>query len=428
MDQDSKPVATPQGSKRHAHVRPKLPLNLAGFEKALLLTKHDLRRNVRNMRIERWFSNGGFHQLTDGLEAWTQTYIEGLCANTGKEGNSWRVSKQRWEQLRDAYLVTRHVDPFKDDYLQGLMEAIVEPLHNSELEDQVIERAFLSNWLGDLFDFDAPWPLVQWASRYCFLAPVQRVYDPGCKLDEVPVLIGPQDCGKSALAANIVPPEHMDEWFTDNLDLSADPKVHIEAMLGRVVVELSEMSGINRKEQSALKAFITRQNDGGIRLAYHRHPIDMPRRCVFIGTANDDCLPNDPSGNRRFVALKIKGKRAKHRVEDFMDEHREMLFGEALLLYHHYYRRANLPGDCKELQRRNNDQHRVGDEALEDAVEHVLREYFPDRRAKLTEVTRDTNARTVHTYHSKQVSDAMALCGWTKTRTKEGRFWVPGDG
>ena len=380
------------------------------------------------MRIERWFQTGEYAQLTDESEAWTQTHIEDKCANTGTDGNGWRVGAQRWNQLRDAYLMTRHADPFKDDYLIDLVETVVDPVKNTPIEEALIEQAFLSNWLEQLFDFDAPWPLVQWAARYCFLAPVQRAYEPGGKLDEVPVLIGAQDCGKSALVSNIMPPEKRGEWFTDNMDLGADPKEHVEAMLGRVVVELSEMSGINRKEQSALKAFITRQNDGGVRLAYQRHPVDMPRRCVFLGTANDDCLPNDPSGNRRFVALKITGKRAKRRVEDFMDEYRDRLFAEATLAYLDWGWRANLPADCKPLQAKNNDMHRVGDEALEDAVEQVLRDCFPERRAKLDTVTRDVNARTTYNYHSKQVSQAMLHCGWKPKRTKEGRFWIPGDG
>ena len=56
--------------------------------------------------------------------------------------------------------------------------------------------------------FGAAWsPLAEWASLFMFLGVVQRTFEPGCKLDEIPVLIGPQGIGKSALPRNAVPPD-----------------------------------------------------------------------------------------------------------------------------------------------------------------------------------------------------------------------------
>ena len=84
------------------------------------------------------------------------------------------------------------------------------------------------------------------------------------------------------------------EWFSDQLNLAADPKVRAEALQGVVMVEVAEMTGSTRAEIQSLKAFLSRTNDGGIRLAWRRNPEPMPRRCILVGTSNEaECLPND---------------------------------------------------------------------------------------------------------------------------------------
>ena len=66
-----------------------------------------------------------------------------------------------------------------------------------------------------------------------------------------------------------------------------------EALQGRVIVEASELAGLNRAEIEALKAFLTRQDDGGVRLSWRRNPNPMPRRAIIIGTTNDGAYIHD---------------------------------------------------------------------------------------------------------------------------------------
>ena len=69
--------------------------------------------------------------------------------------------------------------------------------------------------------FGAAWsPLAEWASLFMFLGVVQRTFEPGCKLDEIPVLIGPQGIGKSALPRNAVPPD-IPDLYGDGLRAEA---------------------------------------------------------------------------------------------------------------------------------------------------------------------------------------------------------------
>ena len=69
----------------------------------------------------------------------------------------------------------------------------------------------------------------------------------------MPVLIGEQGIGKSALLRELLPPQYP-EWFSDGLHLADYPKVRAEALLGRVIVEVSEMAGSTRAELQSLKS------------------------------------------------------------------------------------------------------------------------------------------------------------------------------
>ena len=181
-------------------------------------------------------------------------------------------------------------DPFRD-WLEAL------PPWDSVLR--------IDGLLTDLFGAEDD-PLTRWASGYIGMGAVQRAFEPGCKIDEVPVLLGAQGVGKSAFARNWFT-EDQHEWHGDAVDLGARPKEQAEQLAGKVVCELSELTGIRKAELERLKAFITRQDDGQFRWAYARAPVPSPRLCAFIGTTNSvQCLPNDPSGNRRFVVVALQ--------------------------------------------------------------------------------------------------------------------------
>ena len=424
LEKETKRVEQENRKQGLSGVKPKFRLNEDGFAQTLQFVHAELRRNVRSQRVEIRTSLDDWKLLTDEREAALQVLIERWCVNTGDRNTPWRVGRERWNQLRNAYTSNHQVDPFLHDFLF--------PITDNFSDDLPKDTGLLDTWLTRLFDFDAPPELVKWACRYFFVAPIQRAVEPGCKLDEVPVLIGAQGCGKSAVVRSILPPDRQQQWFTDAIDLGSDSNTLVEAMLGRVVIELSEMTGVSRRELAALKSFITRQDDGAIRLAYARNPVETPRRCAFFGTANENVLPNDPTGNRRFVALKIESPRAKCRVEDFMDEHRERLFAEALLACGGRVERANLPYELAPLQAQVNDLYRSGDEALEDTVDLVLKTQFTDGKARLKDVLNRVNERSESHYSSRQVAMAMIFCDWESRRTKKDRFWVriqnKGDG
>lgn len=145
--------------------------------------------------------------------------------------------------------------------------------------------------------------------RVFLLGAVKRAYEPGCKFDYMPVLIGGQGEGKSTffkyLSCN-------DAWYDDNFNFkNLDNKAVIESMSGRWILEMGEMDTLKKDAVTAdaLKAFITSQSDR-YRTPFARRPEDRKRQCVFCGTSNDANFLKDRTGNRRYLPIDTHKERA----------------------------------------------------------------------------------------------------------------------
>ena len=181
-----------------------------------------------------------------------------------------------------------------------------------------------------------------------------------------PVLIGRGGIGKSTALRLALPPEQPD-WFADGLNLATPAKERAEALQGRVIVEAAEMAGATRAELQSLKAFLSRTDDGAVRLSYRANPETMLRRAIIVGTADKaDPLPND-NNLRRFVPVTLAGGNPVV-LHDYMEHHREQLWAEALAL-HWRGVEARLPDELKPAQAKATEQARRRDDILEDAVE-----------------------------------------------------------
>ena len=269
--------------------------------------------------------------------------------------------------------------------------------------------------LSDLFEVPTN-PLSIWAAQYAFVGAIQRTFEPGCRLDEVPVLVGPGRSGKSAFCREVLPPENQIDWFGDFLDLAEDARRCAESLDGVVICEIPEMVGASRADLRKLKAFLSRRNDK-IRRAYARSTETCLRRSVFIATTDDSySLPNDKAGNRRFVPVDLPGR---GHVEPFMAAFRVQLWAEALNRYRDGVR-ANLPAQLFDNQAEAVEAHRRASEAVE---QHCATFLHRHDGVTLAEMIQQTD------FTEHQMRDAAALLGFRRERKrmdgKKLRLWFP---
>jgi putative DNA primase/helicase len=159
--------------------------------------------------------------------------------------------------------------------------------------------------------------------RWWLISGVARSYQPGCQVDHTLILEGKQGRGKSQALRALAG----DGWFTDDLE-DFTKKDAVQQLCGKKIVELSELDNLRKADVAEIKAFLTRQVDD-IRLPYARHPVPMPRQCVFAGSTNNAKYFRDETGNRRFWPVKCIGKIDRHGLA----RDRDQLWAEAVHLY-----------------------------------------------------------------------------------------------
>jgi len=189
----------------------------------------------------------------------------------------------------------------------------------------------VENLLPAVFTCAGDPELAKFAVKSIMLGAVKRTYEPGAKHDLVVILVGKQGIGKSTFVRELLPDP---ELYGEGLNFAADDGRKVEALLGNVIVESSELRGTTRADVDAMKAFITRQVDEH-RLAYRRNKSRIGRQAIIVGTSNEQsCLPNDPTGNRRFLPIPIDGDLAPSgRIKAGMAKQRDQLWAEALHMY-----------------------------------------------------------------------------------------------
>ncbi len=163
-------------------------------------------------------------------------------------------------------------------------------------------------------------------ARKSFTAAVARIYQPGCKMDYMAVLVGQQGIGKSHMLSIMG-----GEWFSDSIT-TISGKEGYEALHGSWIIEWSELSAAKKADIEAMKQFISKRDDR-YRKAYERRVTDNPRQCVFFGTTNDNEFLRDYTGNRRFWPIGADITKAKKVVFEDLPKERDQIWAEAVVRY-----------------------------------------------------------------------------------------------
>lgn len=143
-------------------------------------------------------------------------------------------------------------------------------------------------------------PYTRAVSMYMWTALAGRVLEPGVKADMVPILVGPQGCGKSSGVEALSP----DPAFFTEISFAEKDDDLARKMRGRLVAEIGELRGLNTKELESIKAFVTRTHENWIP-KYREFATQFPRRLVFVGTTNEDEFLADKTGNRRWLPVEV---------------------------------------------------------------------------------------------------------------------------
>lgn len=164
-------------------------------------------------------------------------------------------------------------------------------------------------------------------TRKWLIAAVARIYEPGCKFDNMIVLHGTQGIGKSSIARKLG-----GRWFNESIQhfRGNDAVISIQ---GSWIAEIAELSAMSKSSIDEIKAFLSTTVDK-IRKPYDRYTSTLPRSSVFIGTTNDDEFLKDRTGNRRFWPVGTsKDKATRNVFTELTDKEISQVWAEAKRAY-----------------------------------------------------------------------------------------------
>lgn len=217
------------------------------------------------------------------------------------------------------------------------------------------------------------------------IAAVKRQMEPGCKFDNMLVLEGPQFAGKD-LALEIMATfgKGVDArtYFMKTFNIgNCEDTDELMKLSGSVIVDIDEMSGFNKKDDDAMKKFITTTHDT-YRAPYGRRPNKWPRQFVLAGTYNPrDGIFKDSTGLRRFWVV-ATGDRIDL---EGLERDREQLWAEAV----HRYRQGESILLSEEMRMRAlgvANERRLIDDATQDVLRAAKGKRFFETRDILKEM------------------------------------------
>ena len=307
-----------------------------------------------------------------------------------------RIGKDTTHQAVDLRAHERAFHPVRD-YLDGLVWDARERL-----------PTWLTTYLGA-----EPSPYTDGIAIMFLVGMVARIYDPGCKMDYMPVLEGPQGARKSTACAILG-----GKYFSDNLPDVTTGKDVAQHLPGKWLIEIAEMSAMSKAEDNALKAFISRPVER-YRPSYGRKEVIQHRQCVFIGTTNKATYLRDETGGRRYWPVKVG------RVDtDALARDRDQLFAEAVA----YYRDGSRWWPDEEFER---DHILVEQDARfeVDAWEDTIASYLVGKsRVTMTEVARSgvgMETPKIGMAEVRRIGSILQRLGWVAVRDGRGRGYIP---
>jgi len=262
-----------------------------------------------------------------------------------------------------------------------------------------------------------------------FSAAVHRIYEPGHKFDYVVVLGGDQGILKTTFVRTL----GKDKWFGELS--SFDPKIAMEEVHGKWIIELAELAANNKQEIEQQKSFLSSQSTR-VRMAYARRSEEYHRQCVFMGTTNSKEYLKDSTGNRRWWPIDVNVDKIDI---DRLKADIDLIWAEAYESLYTYSKQTYLSDDAEHIAKMVQEGKREGDPIEGKIVEWLelpaakdryeanggFEEYEPRDRVCVIEIWEDCLGYKFEPRPSdrRRIASIMdRLPGWKRNKLNSTRF------
>jgi putative DNA primase/helicase len=324
------------------------------------------------------------------------------------------------EQLSDEHVVQMQIDM---EALYGVLERskgtvkdMAINLARTNRRNEVKEMFEAEEWDGT--DRASTWlttvlgvedtELHRAYARKFLISVCARVYDPGCKVDQVLLLSGAQGMKKSSVFEILAGRR----WFSDSrMDLSN--KDSYMQLFQALIYEWSENHKAGSGAVEEEKAFISSRRDS-FRPPYESAVRSFDRHTIIVATTNLPYPLTDPTGNRRWWPVSV----TKVADSEWLKANRGQLWAEALVAYKagelHYFDENS---ELAEMRRAESEAYVRDDPRMDKIRQWARTDSAPRHRgvtvAEVTERVLEIHASDLHK-HATVVGQLLRDCGFVR--------------
>lgn len=146
-------------------------------------------------------------------------------------------------------------------------------------------------------------PYTRALGDYTWTAQADRILNPGCQVDMVPVMVSPEGHRKTSVIAAIAPGRE----FFGEFSFADDDKDLARKMRGKLVGELAELRGVSVRDGEGVKSWVTRREEEWTP-KFKEFNVILQRRLLFYGTTNDYEFMKPHMGKRRWLPVEVRNR------------------------------------------------------------------------------------------------------------------------
>lgn len=202
-------------------------------------------------------------------------------------------------------------------FLEKDIDTAIRNLCNKYRKNEVLEVLDELQWDGkkrmENFFIDTVGAInesyTQEATKKWFYAAVKRVYEPGCKFDNMIILQDPtQGTGKTNTVELLARYLDLGKYCLNTCSLDPNNKDTYVLLNDAWIVLWDELGNSFKFESSTMKNLLSKTCDN-FRDPYEKGSKDHPRKCVVIGTTNEENFLKDYTGDmeRRYWIFSCNG-------------------------------------------------------------------------------------------------------------------------
>lgn len=256
-------------------------------------------------------------------------------------------------------------------------------------------------------------------SKNFLISMIARIFDPGCKVDNMLMIEGKQGIKKTTAIEALATKEKV-------LDTSEKltSREFKRSIRGKWVIELAELESLNGCGPGAIKQLVSSSVDWD-RNPYEVRGNDYRRECIFIGTTNTDNYLIDNTGARRFWPV-----RATKSDTDAIKRDRDQILAEALHLYNSGQTWWEEPDGAEEEQsKRNFIRHDVVYESVQQYISDrsLLGHDFAQNGVKLSDVWKFVREDIGSSVQQSKIKSSLMVIGFERSSVKKDGYnlWYP---